>query len=105
MKTYHPKHEQVLLQLVDVKPKGGIILPENTKIRPMGIVKAIGNEVKGIEVGETVCFFSNANYVKLAEGLVMMSERAIYASVEGEDDEPKQEETKVEENKIIGTIN
>lgn len=56
---FKPLGERVLVERLeeDTKTASGIIIPDNAKEKPlMGIVKAVGNEVKDVNAGDKVVF-------------------------------------------------
>ena len=57
--NFKPLGERVLVERLveDTKTASGIIIPDNAKEKPlMGVVKAIGSEVKDVKVNDKVVF-------------------------------------------------
>ncbi len=57
--NFKPLGERILVERLeeDAKTASGIIIPDNAKEKPlMGIVKAIGSEVKEVKVEDKVVF-------------------------------------------------
>ena len=57
--NFKPIGERVLVERLEKKKKtaSGIIIPDNAKEKPlMGVVKAIGSEVKDVKVNDKVVF-------------------------------------------------
>lgn len=57
--NFKPLGERILVERLeeDTKTASGIIIPDNAKEKPlMGVVKAIGSEVKDVKNGDKVVF-------------------------------------------------
>ncbi|PZT47940.1 co-chaperone GroES [Helicobacter valdiviensis] len=57
--NFKPLGERVLVERLeeDTKTASGIIIPDNAKEKPlMGVVKAIGSEVKEVNVNDKIVF-------------------------------------------------
>ena len=85
--NFKPLGERVLVERLeeDTKTASGIIIPDNAKEKPlMGVVKAIGSEVKDVKVNDKVVFgkYSGTEVKYENEDYIIVRQSDILAIVE-----------------------
>lgn len=86
--TYRPLGTKVTIRM-KMRPKisaGGLYLPGKNERNVIGVVEAIGDEVKYTSVGDIV-YYGAYDMKELEPDLYMMDEGNLIAKLEGDDDD------------------